>query len=601
MLANPKFDVSGALHTVNSERLMRSVAGEIPPPCTLDNKQWPPDYEKVHAWRAQKLSMFEMDPPLAAEARLAYSTHPVEFINHWCDTYDPRNAGSGKPVNLPLILFKRQEELVKFVLACVATDTGGIVEKSRDMGATWVCAALSVWMWLYWPAVAVGWGSNKQEKVDRRGDPDSVLEKIRMLIRGLPEALRPTGVLGRHPSGGDYLKQYVLFNPGNSATIRGEIGANIGRGGRTRCYFVDEAAHLDRPEAVVASLSENTRSRIDISSVSGLGTIFHRAREAGEEWEVGRTPSKMVPNVFVMDWSHHPEKTQAWYDQRQSHFASQGLRHVFAREIERNYAASVEGRIIPYEWLESCVDAHLKLGFDDSGMWVAGLDVADGGLDNNAFVARKGSVIKRAAEWGERDVGASARRAVILCEDILPLQLQYDCIGVGAGIKSETNRLKDDGLLPAGLELVPWNAGAKVLDPHGRVVAEIRDGESGIDDENSPKNKDFYANFKAQGWWQARMRVYRTHQAITEGLKFAPDQMISFDSDSIGPLLLKLMKELAQASVDPSSNDLKLRVDKTPEGTKSPNLADGAIMALWPWHGPERPSVSYFVPQIIQG
>ena len=76
-------------------------------------------------------------------------------------------------------MFKRQEELVKFVLACIDGDATGLIEKSRTMGATWVCGSLSVWMWLFWPASAIGWGSNKADKVDILGNLDSVMEKMR--------------------------------------------------------------------------------------------------------------------------------------------------------------------------------------------------------------------------------------------------------------------------------------------------------------------------------------------------------------------------------------------------------------------------------------
>ena len=584
-----QYDTASAIQTLRTERLLRTTSGYIKPPVTLDNEDWPPDYDAIRAWRSQKIDSFELNPQEINDARLFYgrdATGCIAFINHWCDTYDPRNAGTDKPVRMPLILFRRQEELVQFVMACVMAEASGQIEKSRDMGATWVCAAISVWMWLFWPASAVGWGSNKQEKVDRIGDPDSVLEKIRLLIRWLPEALRPPEVLD-----GDYMKQYVCRHPLTGATIRGEIGSNIGRGGRTRLYFVDEAAHLDHPEAVEASLSENTRVRMDISSVSGLGTIFHRAREAGVDWELGMAVQHEKTNVFVMDWRHHPEKTEEWHTKRKKHFESRGLSHVFAREIERNYSASVEGIIIPYEWVESAVDAHIKLNFDDEGAWSAGLDVADEGLDSNALIRIKGSVIKYAEEWGERDVGATARRAIVACRNSVPVELQYDCNGVGAGVKSEANRLKDDGVIPAGITLIPWSAGARILDPGGRVIEN---------DPDSPKNKDFYTNLKSQGWWNARQRFYNTHQAITEGLKFDPVDMISLDSSTLGPIINKLKKELAQATITKDSR-LKLLVNKSPEGTSSPNLADACIMAIWPWRGPEEMQVSMFGPKVIRG
>ena len=45
------------------------------------------------------------------------------------------------------------------------------------------------------------------------------------------------------------------------------------------------------------------------------------------------------------------------------------------------------------------------------------------------------------------------------------MRLQYDCIGVGAGVKGESNRLKDDALMPKFVSIIAWDAGSKVLNP----------------------------------------------------------------------------------------------------------------------------------------
>ncbi len=480
-------------------------------------------------------------------------------------TYDPRNAGSDVPASLPFCLFERQRELIGFMLACLRAEQSGLVEKCRDMGATWVCAAFSVWLWLFWPGAAVGWGSRKEQLVDKIGDPDSIFEKMRMVIYGLPREFWPAGLSPK-----DHMTYMRFVNPETGATITGEAGDNIGRGGRKLIYFKDESAHYERPEKIEAALGDNTRVQIDISSVNGLGNVFHRRREAGVEWtpdrpvEIGRT------SVFIMDWRDHPAKTQAWHDARRANAEADGLLHVFAQEVDRNYAASVEGVIIPAEWVEAAIDAHIKLGFGDDGGWCAALDVADGGNDRNALVTRKGVVLKSAEEWGVRDTGVTARRAVAAVTGLGSLHVQYDCIGVGSGVKAEINRLADDNLLPKGVRFVPWDAGAGVLDPEKPV-------ERG--DKDTPLNKDFYANLKAQGWWQLRRRFEKTFRAVREGVEFDPDELISLGSDL--PALRSIQKELSQPTAGQSTR-LRLIVNKTPEGSKSPNLGDAIMMAFWP-------------------
>lgn len=544
-------------------------AAAAPEP-TGTTEPWPPDYVAEFARRRRRLGLIRSDPAKLVGAKEYYRTRPARFIAHWGVTYDPRNAGSGAPTHLPLALFRRQRELVEFLEACLAAETNGLVEKCRDVGATWVCAAFSVWLWLFRPGAAVGWGSRKERLVDRLGDPDSIFEKIRMLIMGLPREFRPAGFNPRA-----HLTAMKAINPETGATITGEAGDNIGRGGRKLIYFKDESAHYERPEKIEAALGDNTRVQIDISSVNGLGNVFHRRREAGIEWTPGAPALPGTTNVFVIDWRDHPAKTQGWYERRRRQAVNDGLLHLFAQEVERDYAAAREGVAIPAEWVRSAVDAHLALGFDDAGGWSAGLDVADGGGDRNALALRKGVILKAALAWGDGDVGASTRRAIGAIIETAgrgtAVETQYDCVGVGASVKAEANRLAAEGLLAPGLKFAPWDAGAAALYPDRPIEAG---------DKETPLNRDFYANLKAQGWWRLRRRFEKTHRALTEpGVAFPPGELISLPSGL--PLLRQIEKELAQATHSQSER-LRLTIDKAPAGARSPNLADAIVMAYWP-------------------
>lgn len=536
------------------------------PSTVTDYSQWPPDYVSVFAWRQQQVVSLRKNRKLLAGAWEYYRTHPVDFINHWCDTYDPRNAGSAQPAKMPLVLFKKQEELVLFLLDNVRNQESALVEKCRDMGATWVCAAFSVWLWLFWPGASVGWGSRKAALVDKLGDPDSIFEKLRIIISNLPKLFIPKGYdPDKHAT---FMR---IINPENGSTITGEAGDDIGRGGRKLIYFKDESAHYERPERIEAALADNTRVQVDISSVHGLGNVFHRRREAGVEWCPGAKIEKGKIRVLVMDWEDHPAKDRAWYNQRRARAVEEGMLHVFAQEIDRDYSAAVEGIVIPQDWVRSAVDAHVKLKWRDEGMWCSALDVADEGGDRNAQSVRKGPVLKFLDQWGEGDVAKTARRAVANATALSKRQtLQYDCIGVGAGVKAEANNLKEAGAMPKGVHFVPWNAGAAVLNPDDPVVPG---------DDESPLNKDFYTNLKAQGWWELRNRFYRTHQAVTEGAKHDPSDMISIPSDL--PHKAQLMKELSQVTASQGAR-LKLMINKKPSGTKSPNLADCVVQNYWP-------------------
>src|SRR5690606_15522967 len=125
----------------------------------------------------------------------------------------------------------------------------------------------------------------------------------------------------------------------------------------------------------------------------------------------------------------------------------------------------------------------------DDGEKVAGLDVADEGGDKNAIAGRFGIVLRYLDRWGEGDTGETANKAVKVCKEQGFLELDYDCIGVGAGVKAETNRLKRDKKLPQNLKIVPWNAAENPHSPEMHIIPG---------DKESPKNKDYFENWKAQ-------------------------------------------------------------------------------------------------------
>jgi hypothetical protein len=536
-------------------------------PRALKREEWPPDYSGVLVWRIRQLEKMRSDPSLVVGAKAYYSTHPSDFIMHWMDTFDPRRVDTKW---IPFIFFERQLDLVDFLHECFTDGQSGLIEKCRDAGATWVSCAYSVWRWLFVENDALGWGSRKESLVDKLGDADSIFEKMRLLINRLPAVFRPAGFNPRNHT--TYMK---LINPENGAIIAGEAGDNIGRGGRKSGYFKDESAWYERPEKIEAALGDNTNVQIDISSVNGLGNVFHRRREQGVDWFRGADLPRGETRVFVIDWSDHPAKTQEWYDERREKFEREAMLHIFAQEVERNYSASVSNTIILKDWILASVDAHLKIpclieqGIIDR--WGAGFDVADEGIDRNAFALRQGNIIRHVEEWGERDAGVSTRRAVAACRGRTPLKVQYDSVGLGSAVKAEYNRLVEDGLVnPSEIKFVPWNAGAKVMWPFERVIE---------DDDQSPTNKAMFFNLKAQAWWSLRSRFYKTYRAVKDGIVYRPDELISIDSRM--ELLHQLTKELSQATKGDSST-LQMLVNKKPNGTKSPNLADAIVQCMFP-------------------
>ena len=538
-------------------------------PHALAHDQWPPNYAGVYAWRIDTLAKLRADPAALESAKAYYSTRPGEFVLHWMDTYDPRIKKGSKW--MPFVFFAKQLDFIDFLHELRQDGESGLCEKARDMGITWEACAYSIWSWLFIPDDAIGWGSRKQELVDKIGDVSSIFEKLRSLVRRLPDIFQPKGLKSR-----DHLTFMKMLNPENGSTITGETGDNIGRGGRTSMYFKDESAHYERPEKIEASLGDNTHVQVDISSVNGLGNVFHRRRTAGIDWQPGVRIEPGYTRVFVMDWRDHPEKTQEWYDLRKAKYEREGMLHLFAQEVDRNYSAAISNTIIPYEWITSAIDAHLKIPYvvklgPAPNVWTGGLDVADEGIDRNALAVRQWIILRTIEEWGERDVGVTTRRAIAGCREYRGIRLQYDAVGMGSTVKAEYNRLMDEKIIsPEIIKLVPWNAGAGVLWPYDNIIPN---------DADSLCNFDVYDNLKAQAWWSLRTRFYKTFKAVTEGIIYDPSELISLDSSM--QLIAQVCQELSQPTRG-ESKSLKTIVNKKPDGLKSPNLADAIVMAFYP-------------------
>jgi hypothetical protein len=61
--------------------------------------------------------------------------------------------------------------------------------------------------------------------------------------------------------------------------------------------------------------------------------------------------------------------------------------------------------------------------------------------------------------------------------------------------------------------------------------------------------------------------------------KYPYSELISLDSKM--PLLHQVIDEIAQPTIG-QGQDLRMIINKKPDGTKSPNLGDSAVMAFFP-------------------
>lgn len=513
--------------------------------------------------RLSVLRKLREKPALVAPLRRYYADNPAAFIGDWGVTYDPRNVAKGLPAVVPFMLFERQQEYIAWVLDRWRGGENGLCEKSRDTGVSWLSVALSCSLCLFHEDLAIGFGSRKEEYVDKLDSPKALFFKARMFMQYIPREFRGGWNLSKHAP-----HMRVLFPDANSV-ITGEAGDNIGRGDRTAIYFVDEAAHIERPELIEASLSATTDCRIDVSSVKGMNNPFAQKRHS---WPAHR--------IFTFHWRSDPRKTERWYQG----LAEQGLDPVtIAQEYDINYTASVSGVVIPNEWVQAAIDAHVKLGIQPRGKRRGALDVADEGIDLNAFAGGHGILLEYVDAWSGvgADIFDTTKKAFDICEAEGYGSFRYDADGLGAGVRGDARKLNEER--KAKVDVTAFRGSGAVIDPDAKIPTVDNDAQA------DRTNGDYFHNAKAQAWFALRMRFLRTFRAVTQGHPISdPDDLISISSKL--PQLAKLTTELSQPTYKESGAG-KLLINKQPDGTRSPNLADAVMILFAP---SEKPRGSFF-------
>lgn len=524
------------------------------------------------------------------------------FFDNWVWTYNPQNVGTDVPTYLPMQLFEKQRAMLRWFDDRLAMREDGLLEKAREIGFTWTAGGYAIHKWRWVPGFKTSFGSRKQDLVDKIGDPDSIFEKLRILLRLLPAWMLPPGY-----SSVLHDNHLRLTNPDTGNVIVGEAGDEMGRGGRSSLYFLDEFAFVERADRVDAATSANCNTRIFGSSANGVGNSFHRKRFDG----------KLLPRqIFRIEIKDDPRKTPEWIAAKKRSLEE----HIWASEYEIDYSASVEGIAIPGKYVEASYElrallaqaqelTHEQVKETESGPgphWnaalvarkrlatlrgkllepdpdgIVGLDVGGGGKARSVAVARFGPVVLAPLSWGDPDTVETAHRGLDYAEAQQPQRstkgggtmtcrtalVNYDSPGVGAGCLGVMERGRR-GMVCEGV-----NTGTK---PTDRVWPDNKTSE------------EKFTNLKAELWFLCRERFKNTFELV-QWLKgedggqehvlsdclLMPDKAESSDvSTMVGQLSsVKWKRTETGKYIMESKDQLKAR------GIASPDHADALVLTF---------------------
>ena len=257
----------------------------------------PTDIRENLKWRAKVHRRTMEDVAFVEVLRNACAQDPIFFINGFCWTYDPRRKPFPK---LPFILYDYQKTALIDIIDALG-DHDLLIEKSRDMGASWLCVAAMTWPWLFRSMQSFLFVSRVEEYVDKSGNPKALFWKFDFLIDNIPTWLRPP----RYREV-DHRRQMHAENPDNGSVIDGEsTNKRVARGDRRTAILLDEFAAVEQGHSVLSATRDATPCRIFNSTPEGTNNAFYSMRETGIK-------------KLRLHWSLHPLKAAGLYTTNES-------------------------------------------------------------------------------------------------------------------------------------------------------------------------------------------------------------------------------------------------------------------------------------------
>ena len=200
-------------------------------------------------------------PDMEAEERAKII---AESIIMWSQVFGFVNSPRTKVQNLPLVLFDFQKKMIEEVVLSIERGSDILIEKSREMGVSWIMLYIFVWYWLFKPGSNFLIGSYK-EKLVSDGTIDSMFGKIRYIVDRLPQWILPKGYNPKK-----HFTRMSLYNPHIETYITGDtMNPDFGRGARKTAIFFDELGFWDYGKAAWESSSQTTSCRIGNSTPNG--------------------------------------------------------------------------------------------------------------------------------------------------------------------------------------------------------------------------------------------------------------------------------------------------------------------------------------------
>ena len=267
------------------------VTGLRIPKTTAANLVWRQRLRK----EARQSETRQQELRTACAASFFYWLNAFGWTYHqkWVDDTGQERAVTGDASHVPFISWKIQDDAAISLLACIEKGEDALIDKARDMGASWLVLAVFQWMFQFKANSTFLELSRKEQYVDQRGNMDSLFEKHRYMMRMQPLWLRPRNLRDN---------TMLLENKDINTSIVGEsTNENAGQAGRKTAILIDEAARIKNLEAIDLATADTSACRIFNSTVNGPATWYTRIYRDMKS-------NKRTGEVITLPWEAHPMK-----------------------------------------------------------------------------------------------------------------------------------------------------------------------------------------------------------------------------------------------------------------------------------------------------
>ena len=252
----------------------------------------PKDMAENLRYRASIYRRVLEDPSFAFTLWDACSKDLLYYINVFGYTYDPRRQPFSK---LPFITYPFQDEALLEIYSAIG-DHDLFIEKSRDMGASWLNIVACEHVWHFRKHQSILFVSRTEDYVDKSDNPKSLFWKLDFFLNNMPPWMRPPGydeTLHR--------SRLHISNPYTHSVIDGEsTTGNVARGDRRTAILLDEFSAVEQGFSVLTSTRDATNCRLFNATPRGTSNAHYAIRQK-------------IAKKLRLHWSAHPVKAIGLY------------------------------------------------------------------------------------------------------------------------------------------------------------------------------------------------------------------------------------------------------------------------------------------------